>query len=110
MRPRRGAGAEATMCGILGILADRPRNDLGTLGFRLGSTLRHRGPDDRGWLLAGPGGLILGQTPPDEREAQIFLMHQRLSILDLSEAGRQPMTDATGRWHIIFNGEIYNHL
>jgi asparagine synthase (glutamine-hydrolysing) len=37
-------------------------------------------------------------------------MHQRLSILDLSTAGRQPMTEPTGRWHIVFNGEIYNYV
>ena len=43
-------------------------------------------------------------------QGQIFLMHQRLSILDLSAAGRQPMSDPTGRWHVVFNGEIYNYL
>jgi asparagine synthase (glutamine-hydrolysing) len=106
----RRDGTEAVMCGILGILAKQPRDELGVLGFRVGQTLRHRGPDDHGWLLAGPGGVCVGQNTPPARPGQIFLMHQRLSILDLSAAGRQPMSDATGRWHIVFNGEIYNYL
>jgi asparagine synthase (glutamine-hydrolysing) len=98
------------MCGIFGILARQTRGDLGERGFRLGSMLRHRGPDDHGWLLAGPCGVEVGQHIPPPRAAHTFLMQQRLSILDLSAAGRQPMTDPSGRWHIVFNGEIYNYV
>jgi len=56
------------------------------------TSLRHRGPDDRGlWFDGGVG-----------------LGHTRLSILDLSPLGHQPMTSRDGRWVMVFNGEVYN--
>ncbi|EIJ36607.1 asparagine synthase (glutamine-hydrolyzing) [Thiothrix nivea] len=62
---------------------------------RMTSTLAHRGPDDSGlWI---------------DREAGIALGHRRLAILDLSPEGHQPMASASGRYTLIFNGEIYNH-
>jgi asparagine synthase (glutamine-hydrolysing) len=63
---------------------------------RMAETLVHRGPDDGGvWV---------------DEVACVALAHRRLSILDLSPAGHQPMTSASGRYVIAFNGEIYNHL
>lgn len=56
----------------------------------------HRGPDATGTYVS-PSGLV-------------GLGHNRLSIIDLSDAGRQPMSDASGRYQIVFNGEIYNYL
>src|SRR5256885_357398 len=56
----------------------------------------HRGPDAQGTFLAPSGFAGLG--------------HNRLSIIDLSDAGRQPMIDASGRYWIVFNGEIYNYV
>ena len=56
--------------------------------------VRHRGPDDQGVFVDGAVGLG----------------HRRLSIIDLSPLGHQPMSDASGKLHIIFNGEIYNFL
>ena len=59
--------------------------------------IAHRGPDAEGWLTSeSPAGAIT-------------IGHRRLSILDLSDAGRQPMETPDGRFVITFNGEIYNH-
>jgi asparagine synthase (glutamine-hydrolysing) len=60
------------------------------------SAIRHRGPDDAGWYLS--------------TEKDAFLGHARLAIIDLSPAGRQPMADASGRYLLCYNGEVYNFL
>lgn len=83
------------MCGIVGIASVRPSLDRGWLGIGRDSMI-HRGPDDFGEWWSTDG--------------RVGLAHRRLSILDLSSAGHQPMGDATGRCTIVFNGEIYNHL
>jgi asparagine synthase (glutamine-hydrolysing) len=73
-------------------------------------SLDHRGPDDHGRLALRAGRLSAGRdidTPPD---CDVILLHNRLSIIDLSPAGRQPLSSRDGRWHIVFNGEIYNYL
>jgi len=77
------------MCGIAGYLG---QGDQGTLE-KMTNTLYHRGPDDKGFLL--DGNLAMG--------------HRRLSIIDLSEVGRQPMTSEDGSIILILNGEIYNY-
>ena len=59
----------------------------------MGQSLGHRGPDATGYL----------------REHPIWMTHTRLSILDTSAAGNQPMADATDRYVIVFNGEVYNY-
>jgi asparagine synthase (glutamine-hydrolysing) len=82
------------MCGIAGILStDRPVAP--DTVVRMRDTLRHRGPDDEGAWRSPDGRVALG--------------HRRLSIIDLSPAGRQPMEDASGQLQIVFNGEIYNY-
>jgi asparagine synthase (glutamine-hydrolysing) len=88
------------MCGIFGLWDPH-----GTLSFSPGEIaalvergtdrLTHRGPDGSGVWSDNNNRLALG--------------HRRLSIVDLSETGRQPMISADGRWVITFNGEIYNH-
>lgn len=81
------------MCGITGILS---RNGVDpTLLTAMARRLRHRGPDDEGIWLDG--------------EARIGLAHRRLSVIDLSPAGHQPMVSSSGRFVLTFNGEIYNH-
>ena len=85
------------MCGIAGFLDTTLRNSsehLHATARRMGEAIRHRGPDDAGsWVDAAAG---------------IALAHRRLSILDLSPAGHQPMLSGNGRYVIVFNGEIYN--
>lgn len=81
------------MCGLAGYLTDG-KVEVDLLR-RMGAAIAHRGPDDEGqWCDCGAG---------------IGLAHRRLSIVDLSAQGHQPMRSADGRWHLAFNGEIYNH-
>lgn len=79
------------MCGVLGSI------DL-TINEKVLSLLQHRGPDGHGLSAVS----CAGRT--------VWLAHARLSILDLSPAGHQPMQSRDGRWWVTFNGEIYNHL
>ncbi|MFL5382939.1 MAG: asparagine synthase (glutamine-hydrolyzing) [Longimicrobiaceae bacterium] len=81
------------MCGIAGIAARAPEGGEGVLAA-MREALRHRGPDDAGVWWSDDG--------------RVGLAHRRLSILDLSPAGHQPMADASGRLWMVFNGEIYN--
>ena len=86
------------MCGLAGFVTRAGHSqDWATdvLG-RMTSAIAHRGPDDDGAWIDSAAGVALG--------------HRRLSILDLSPAGHQPMLSASGRYVMIFNGEIYNHL
>ncbi|GEP43521.1 asparagine synthase (glutamine-hydrolyzing) [Brevifollis gellanilyticus] len=83
------------MCGIAGILSSPAGlTDLEANLVRMQSALLHRGPDDGGVWMDGI--------------RSVGLAHRRLSILDLSSAGHQPMISADGRRVICFNGEIYN--
>jgi len=85
------------MCGISGFLdlsyATSAR-ELQRIATRMADTLRHRGPNDAGVWADPDAGIALSMT--------------RLSILDLSAAGHQPMDSSSGRYIIVFNGEIYN--
>ena len=81
------------MCGISGIFDPRGAIEQSLLE-KMAATTRHRGPDYTGYYLS-----------PDRR---VGLAHNRLSIIDLSEAGHQPMVGADGKRWIVFNGEIYN--
>lgn len=85
------------MCGICGFVS---KNRITSEQLKaMNDTMCHRGPDDSGEeIFATPGGLLVG------------LAQRRLSILDLSALGHQPMYSADGRLVIVFNGEIYNFL
>ena len=79
------------MCGILGWIGTGASREEFSMHLGL---LRHRGPDGEGvW---------------EDRSRDVFLGHRRLAIIDLTPTGAQPMQDVSGRWVIVFNGEIYN--
>src|SRR5258706_8384230 len=80
------------MCGFVGIVQQNGRKPEADVLSKMTSTLIHRGPDDHGVWTEGP----------------VALGHRRLSIIDLSSAGRQPMTSETGDLLLVYNGEIYN--
>ena len=86
------------MCGITGFMspAGFPFDEANATLVKMRDRLLHRGPDDAGSWLDAEAGIALG--------------HRRLSIVDLSPAGHQPMVSEFGRYVLAFNGEIYNHL
>jgi asparagine synthase (glutamine-hydrolysing) len=85
------------MCGICGILSyGWSTEDSGSVVVAMRDAMEHRGPDDAGSYVSPDGAVALG--------------HRRLSIVDLSPAGHQPMTNEDGTLWIVFNGEIYNHV
>src|SRR4051812_16470072 len=86
------------MCGIAGFWETKPATVeiAEKIGSAMADRIASRGPDDSGvW---------------SDADAGITLAHRRLSILDLSAAGHQPMLSPARRFVVIFNGEIYNHL
>jgi len=86
------------MCGIAGFLtgvSNQPSRELGEVSSAMDVCLQRRGPDDHGvWI---------------DEETGVALVHRRLSILDLSPAGHQPMISADERFVIVYNGEVYSY-
>lgn len=97
------------MCGIAGIVATRPIERQAELLQGFSRALQHRGPDDLGFLSWHGTGLSLGRNAETLAPGTAALVHRRLSIVDLSERGWQPMTDERSRHAIALNGEIYNY-
>jgi asparagine synthase (glutamine-hydrolysing) len=82
------------MCGIAGIIVRQNSLDPWQVVKQMTRRVRHRGPDDEGFCSRG----------------RVAFGHRRLSIIDLSAAGHQPMESGDGRYVITYNGEIYNYL
>jgi asparagine synthase (glutamine-hydrolysing) len=85
------------MCGFAGFLTSTSvsNDSLAGIANAMNDAIRHRGPDDHGVWVDAEGGIVLG--------------HRRLSIIDLSAAGHQPMLSTSGRYILAYNGEIYNY-
>lgn len=81
------------MCGIAGILTFNKQPIQQHVLEQMGSAIAHRGPDDHGYWI----------------NQSIGFVHQRLAIIDMSEAGHQPMHSDDRRYTIVYNGELYNH-
>ena len=84
------------MCGFSGFISRDPDwGDPLSLLQQMGDQLHHRGPDDSGvWF---------------DNDSKVGFAHRRLSVIDLSVQGRQPMFSVSGRFVIAYNGEIYNY-
>lgn len=89
------------MCGICGKINIEGKEIRRELITRMNSVLSHRGPDDEG--------LYISNQSPETDDLSVGLGHKRLSIIDLSEAGKQPMKNEDGTIWMVFNGEIYNY-
>lgn len=84
------------MCGICGVIDTRGRLFKEEVIRSMNAAMEHRGPDDAGvYFKSGPACVGLG--------------HRRLSIIDLSSAGHQPMSNESGSVQLVFNGEVYNY-
>jgi asparagine synthase (glutamine-hydrolysing) len=116
------------MCGIAGLILKSNALSASDVVLKMTDAIRHRGPDGEGYLLAGEGWVTpfsrdhtfvrmdgsLQYLPSQQLAARenttVAFGHRRLSIIDLSEAGHQPMCDPTGKTWITYNGELYNYI
>src|SRR5262245_52660620 len=85
------------MCGLAGLFVTEPSRwgELSEIAAAMTAPIRHRGPDDFGVWAKDSAGIALG--------------FRRLSIIDLSKFGHQPMQSASGRFVMVYNGEVFNH-
>lgn len=111
------------MCGITGYICLKNKVN-NQLVCKMNNIIKHRGPDDEGYTLINKYQVVnaVGNDTVNilkdkfaninnvSNDYNVILGHRRLSILDLSEKGHQPMQDETGNIYIVFNGEIYNYI
>lgn len=101
------------MCGIAALISPEPVAQAANI-LAMCDVLRHRGPDGEGYVLFSGDKLhVMDRTmsrslPSDFALSRVALGHRRLAIVDLTDAGAQPMPDASGRYWVTYNGEIYN--
>ena len=119
------------MCGIAGVISKNNSLSLKETVFAMSQAIKHRGPDGEGFAFFSNTKSIpvfSNETPQINKESHSFLFnpntsiqniesnyeiafaHRRLSIIDLSESGHQPMCDTQGDYWITFNGEVYNYI
>jgi asparagine synthase (glutamine-hydrolysing) len=119
------------MCGIAGIINKNTSNNFNKKLFEMSQSIKHRGPDGEGFVIMSNNNCtpIFSEDTPQKNcnnssynynpqssihqfnsDFNFGLSHRRLSIIDLSEAGHQPMCDISNNYWITFNGEVYNYL
>jgi asparagine synthase (glutamine-hydrolysing) len=119
------------MCGIAGLISKTNSTLVKDTVFTMSQTIKHRGPDGEGFTFFSESDVIpvySNETPRVNKESKQFkfnpsvainnigsdysvaLAHRRLSIIDLSESGHQPMCDTSGDYWVTFNGEVYNYI
>jgi asparagine synthase (glutamine-hydrolysing) len=99
------------MCGIAGVVMRQGEGIDPSVLAGMTDILNHRGPDDRGYLLwRGADAPLRARTIQSDEPLRLGFVHCRLSIIDLTETGWQPMSGAKRRFDIVFNGEIYNYI
>lgn len=119
------------MCGIAGIISKTNKASLKETLFAMSQAIKHRGPDGEGFAFFSETNSIpvySTETPAVNKESSSFLFnpftslqnfdlpftlafaHLRLSIIDLSESGHQPMCDTSGNYWITYNGEVFNYI
>ena len=119
------------MCGIAGIVAKNNQKPYKNIIWSMSRSMKHRGPDGEGFIFINNSNVEVAyteDTPKCNIQSASFkfnptisidecrphpivsLAHRRLSIIDLSESGHQPMCDIDAKIWITFNGEIYNYL
>ena len=115
------------MCGITGIFSPQADPKIGSRVHQMTTSLSHRGPDDEGFAICENMGrkvhvlhgddtnkLVTSKTDhiraAYDRPLQFAMGHRRLSIIDLSPDGHQPMKNPSGQYWLTYNGEIYNYL
>lgn len=99
------------MCGLAGLLVSGDSGMPDGAVENMSRVLRHRGPDDVGYLSWDGRSLVptVSRAEPT-KGSRIAFAHRRLSILDLTDAGWQPMSSRDGRLALVYNGELYNHI
>ncbi len=119
------------MCGIAGLISKNKSVSVNETVFAMSQAIKHRGPDGEGFAFFSASAntpAFSNETPQVNIESNQFkfnpsvalndintdyniaLAHRRLSIIDLSESGHQPMCDTSGEYWITFNGEVYNYI
>lgn len=119
------------MCGIAGIISKTNSISIRDRVFAMSQSIKHRGPDGEGFAFFSETNYLSAfstETPSVNKNSSHYkfnpsvalndvdanytlaLAHRRLSIIDLSESGHQPMCDTTGDYWITFNGEVYNYI
>jgi asparagine synthase (glutamine-hydrolysing) len=97
------------MCGISGVVTGTVDATIPAAVQAMTASLVHRGPDDEGYLWWSDGEAVHVGRGLNPAAARIGFGHRRLAIIDTSAGGWQPMRSACGRFHVVFNGEVFNH-